>query len=107
MKRVGVWLSIGIFSLSLVYLFKPGRGQSVPIQSAIRNPQSAIGKRLNINTASVEELESLPGIGPALANRIVEYREKHGPFARPEDLLIIEGLGEKKYRALADLIEIK
>ena len=57
--------------------------------------------RININTASDEELTDLPGIGPVLAGRIVEYREAHGPFAAPEDLIHVSGIGEKK---LADIL---
>ena len=51
--------------------------------------------RVNVNTAGVEELQSLPRIGPALARRIVEYRQKAGPFRRVEDLLAVRGIGPK------------
>jgi competence protein ComEA len=49
-------------------------------------------------------LEHLPGIGPVLAEKIVAYREDHGPFASPEDLMLVPGIGEAKYEALEDLI---
>jgi competence protein ComEA len=51
--------------------------------------------KLNVNTASVEELETLPYIGEVKAKAIVEYREKNGPFRSPEDLLDVPGIGEK------------
>ena len=59
---------------------------------------------VNINTATPEELEALPGIGPTLAQRIVDYREEHGAFASPESLINVKGIGESKMAALLDLI---
>lgn len=53
------------------------------------------GNPININTAGVEELDQLVGIGPALARRIVEDRQRRGPFARPEDLIRVAGIGPK------------
>jgi len=55
---------------------------------------------LNLNTATPKQLESLPGIGPALARRIVDFREKKGGFKRVEELLAIPGISEKKWKAL-------
>jgi competence protein ComEA len=63
--------------------------------------------RININTASVSELEALPGIGKSLAERIVEHREKFGPFRRPEHLIIVRGISDKRFRALRDLISVE
>ncbi|MGB9767744.1 MAG: helix-hairpin-helix domain-containing protein [Dictyoglomus turgidum] len=60
--------------------------------------------KVNINTASKEELESLPGIGPTLAQRIIEYREENGPFGSAEDLLNVKGIGEKKLERIRDQI---
>lgn len=55
---------------------------------------------ININTASAAELESLPGIGPKTAARILEYRQKNGPFKKIEDLMNVRGLGEKNFLKL-------
>lgn len=55
---------------------------------------------VNINTASAAELEALPGIGPALAQRIVDHRQQHGPFASVDDLLDVPGIGRAKLEAL-------
>jgi competence protein ComEA len=60
--------------------------------------------RVRINVAGVEELEALPGVGPVLAERIVAYREEHGPFAVVEDLLEVPGIGEKKLAALREAV---
>lgn len=63
-----------------------GRGSSV---------KSAPGM-VNVNTASLEELDTLPGVGPSTAQKIIEYRDSHGPFASPEGLMDVKGIGPKK-----------
>ena len=55
---------------------------------------------VNVNRAGIEELINLPGIGPKLAKRIVEYRAKFGPFKKPEDLLEVKGIGPKKLQKM-------
>jgi len=55
---------------------------------------------ISINSATVEELDALPGIGPQMAQAIVEFREKYGNFSSPEDLLQVPGIGAKKLAAL-------
>ena len=62
--------------------------------------------RVNINTAGVEELTSLPGIGPSYAKRIVEFREKNGPFKKVEDLLNVQGIGEKTLEKIRDKVVV-
>lgn len=69
------------------------------------SPQSA--KRININTASAKELEALPAIGKGLATRIVEHRERYGPFRRAEHLIIVRGISDARFRALRDLITVE
>lgn len=58
-------------------------------------PETLLEARLSPNRAPAEDLELLPGIGPALAERIVRYREAHGPYQRPADLLQVPGLGDR------------
>jgi len=72
---------------------------------AATNQQTAT--RININTASEKELEELPGIGRGLAERIVEHREKYGPFRRPEHLIMVRGISDKRFRALRDSITVE
>jgi len=55
---------------------------------------------LNLNTATPRQLEALPGVGPVLARRIVDFREKRGGYKRMEELLAIPGISEKKWKAL-------
>jgi competence protein ComEA len=59
---------------------------------------------INVNTATAAELEALPGVGPALAGRIVAHREEHGRFGGPEALLAVSGIGEKTLARFADQI---
>jgi comEA protein len=62
---------------------------------------------ININTATLAQLDSLPGIGPVLAQRIIDYREAHGPFTSLSQLTLVEGIGQKKLEAALDLITIE
>ncbi len=62
------------------------------------------GDVININTADAEELRRLPGIGEALAEAVVAWREEHGPFREPADLMQVPGIGEETFRTAADYI---
>jgi len=62
---------------------------------------------IDLNTAPLKELISLKGIGEVMANRVIEYRERHGPFQRPEEIIILDGFSERKYKAIADSICVK
>jgi competence ComEA-like helix-hairpin-helix protein len=59
---------------------------------------------LNLNLATARELIKLPGIGEVMAKRIIDYRESHGRFRRPEEIIIIEGFSERKYRTIARMV---
>ena len=60
----------------------------------------------NLNTASAADLQRLPGIGPALAGRIVAYREAHGPFRSPAEIVEVKGIGEKTFEKLSPWIHL-
>lgn len=63
--------------------------------------------RININTASVEVLDTLPGIGPTIAVRIVEYRQEHGPFQKIVELTLVEGIGTAKLNQIYNLVKLE
>lgn len=87
------------------------KGTLVPAESATNEPavQSATvsGQKININTATLEELETLPGIGPSIAQRIIDYRTEHGGFRNIYELINVSGIGEKKLIALLDYITVE
>lgn len=68
--------------------------------TASGNPQ------VNINTATAQELQLLPRVGPALAQRIVDFRSANGPFKAPEELARVKGIGEKSFARLAPYVSV-
>ncbi|MBR2481878.1 MAG: helix-hairpin-helix domain-containing protein [Oscillospiraceae bacterium] len=70
-------------------------------------PIETVQWQVNINTATVEELTHLPGVGEVLAERIVAYREAHGAFRTAEELLEVDGIGESKFADMKDRIVLK
>lgn len=96
-------------------LYVPEEGEAVStlevstsgsVAATVTNSTSSTADNglININTASVEELCELPGVGEATATAIVEDREANGPFASPEDIMRVSGIGEKKFAKLEGLI---
>src|SRR5690606_25448972 len=78
-----------------------------PQANSLTGDAALPGALVNINTASIAELETLPGIGPALAQKIVDHRAEHGPFATIEAILDVSGIGPAKFEAIRDLITVQ
>jgi competence ComEA-like helix-hairpin-helix protein len=94
-------------SSSCVKLPRHARVEALTMTTAVgpRAPNAA--QRININTATRAELESLPGIGAGLATRVIEHRERYGPFRRVEHLIIVRGISERRFTELRPFISIQ
>ena len=104
---VGIlFLGIGLFLGRLLLRQRTGALTIEVGRSSITEltPSPAAKECLNLNTASANELAELPGIGPVLAERIVEYRRINGPFRYPYEITDVNGIDEKTYTALRDRI---
>ena len=114
----GVYLALAVltvlFAVSLAFLHKTSYegtahgDYTVSVQEKTDEITAPTRVLVNINTADAEELETLTGIGPALAQAIVDYRAEHGAFRSAEDLLLVKGIGEAKlegFRAEITLTE--
>lgn len=74
--------------------------------AALQTDSKASQQKVNINTASLEELQRLPRVGPQIAQRIIDYRKEHGNFKRIEDIMKVRGIGERTFNQLKDLITV-
>lgn len=68
--------------------------------------QGGAERKININTATAAELDTLPGVGPAIAQRIIDYRTDHGPFRSVADLQKVSGIGAARYEQIKDMVMI-
>lgn len=83
-----------------------GSGENIVVEENTTS-SGKNGQIVNINKATVTELETLPGIGASLAGRIVEYRSQNGKFASVEDIKNVSGIGESKFNSIRDFISVK
>lgn len=72
----------------------------------MRGPLAILLLVFNLNTVTTTQLETLPGVGPTLAKRIVEFRQKKGAFKRIEELLAVPGVSEKKWQTLKEYLRV-
>ena len=77
-----------------------------PAAAMAQKSKSTLTEKVNLNTATLEQLQTLPGVGPSLAKTIIEYRSKSGKFSKIEELLNVKGVGEKKYQQIKDRLVV-
>src|SRR5262245_54085618 len=95
--------------ISLVFLMVVSliNGFALAQTAAAPSSQDSVKVLVNINTAGQAELERLPGIGPSLAKKILDFRQKNGPFKNPTDLVAVQGIGEKKFEQIKNMVTVK
>ncbi|HSQ21007.1 MAG TPA: helix-hairpin-helix domain-containing protein [Blastocatellia bacterium] len=104
-----LFLSVVLVALASCRPAETATNSNSPTDSPNRIESTAVARPrpkdcLNLNIATADELMRLPAIGEVIAKRIIQYRERHGRFRRPEEIIIIEGFSERKYRAIAEMI---
>ena len=88
---------LSAFTLAMCLAVQPLIAQT---SAPAPDPKAAKGPVVNLNTATAAELETLPGVGPKVAARIIDYRQKKGPFKKIEELMNVQGIGEKSFLKL-------
>jgi len=108
-ERAGAKADADLDALNLAAVLKDGQKIVVPRkgEEIKQFHEKAEAGRININTARLEELQKLPGIGQKRAEAILRYREKHGHFQRPEDIMNVPGIGKGIYEGLKDYITVR
>lgn len=91
----------------------PHVSSSTPLTSEVSSPAPLAvsptpnpSKKININTASLSELDNIIGVGPVIAQRIIDYRTGHGPFQKIEDVINVKGIGDATFQKMKDQIAI-
>jgi comEA protein len=93
-------VKVGALIIGLIF------GLSLQPLLSLQAGTKAGDQKININTASLEELVKLPRIGPKIAQRVIDYRKANGNFKKVEELMKIKGIGEKTFNQLKDLITV-
>jgi len=96
---------VAVLALATASVAAPGASaQSRPATAQGSKP--AVSTPININTATAADLQRLPGIGAKTAARVIEYRQKNGPFKKIEELMNVRGIGERNFLRLKDQISV-
>jgi competence protein ComEA len=80
-------------------------GEQVIVKSSVEFQQE-LDSKISINDASADQLDEIPGVGPSIASRIIDHREKNGPFSSLQQLTDVSGIGPKMFENIKDLIRL-
>jgi competence ComEA-like helix-hairpin-helix protein len=107
--RVFSWIAFLLLSFVCSCAKLPRHSPAAEHQqpAAIAETDGTNAARVNINTAPAAELEKLPGIGNVLAGRIIAHREQYGPFRRAEQLMVVQGISDHKFRAIRWMVTVE
>ena len=99
-------MALGAFVIMGILAPAPAMAQDKPAAKPAKAAAASPAAPVNLNTATQAQLETLPGIGPASAKRIIEYRDKNGKFKKVEELMNVKGIGEKSFLKLKPMITV-
>ena len=108
LERLCLFLLIASFLLGLGLVQFRREQPSFTLQVLSERPSVSVpSPMISLNSATEEELERLPGVGPRLAERIVDARNRQGPFTRVDQLLSVKGMGQKLYKRIFSYLKIE
>ena len=104
----GVFIGVSAF-VNTTVIIKPQNSAQKNLKPLTAEPSTNTDTdtRVNVNTADVDELCGLPGIGETLAKRIIDYRAENGDFKTAEELMAVDGIGEGKFNAIREYVKVK
>ncbi|HLO00196.1 MAG TPA: helix-hairpin-helix domain-containing protein [Pyrinomonadaceae bacterium] len=104
--RLGALLVVAVM-LTTSGCVTPSRSASFSNKPNPNQPTAQTGAVININTASAQQLKTLPGVGDTIAERIVAHRQQFGPFRRAEHLMMVRGISDRKFRQMQGMITVE
>lgn len=113
MKSRWLWLTIpavlllALFALRPVWHSPEEPGDLPPLVTRPAVPRESLPGALDLNTATAEQLQTLPSVGPIRARGIVDYRQQHGPFRSVEELAAVEGIGPGVLEQVRELVTVQ
>ena len=102
------WTSIGLglMILALGFTCVPANALYAAPKAAEQKSQAPASPMVNVNKANLEELQTVRGIGPVIAERILQYRNEHGPFANIDDIVNVQGIGQAKFEKIKNQVSV-